>query len=73
MLIALPHCMLSASLIWQVLEGEWLTTKGTPRGAGWVGKMRERSNSGWRAAATAGAPASANQPRQDRGQIDRGA
>ena len=50
----------------QVLAGEWLAARGTPRG--WMAKMRERSTSGWRAAsqsAEAGA-------RADRGQIDRG-
>jgi len=60
----------------QVLAGEWLTSKGTPR-TGWVGKMRERSSSGWRASAAASSGASSgaspgSQPRLDRGQIDRG-
>jgi len=52
-----------------VLAGEWLASKGTPRG-GWVGKMRERSSSGWKAAQAQGA--SGSTPRLDRGQIDRG-
>ena len=33
-----------------VLTGDWLGSVCTPRG-GWIGKMRERSTSGWRAAA----------------------
>ena len=55
-----------------VLNGEWLASVCTPRG-GWVGKMRERSNSGWRAGAKPdGQGGSVEGPRLDRGQIDRG-
>ena len=55
-----------------VLAGEWLQTVCTPRG-GWIGKMRERSNSGWRAGAKPdGKGGSTEGPRLDRGQIDRG-
>jgi len=52
-----------------VLSGEWLGAVCTPRG-GWIGKMRERSTSGWRANAKADPKGEA--PRLDRGQIDRG-
>ena len=55
-----------------VLAGEWLASLGSQRG-GWIGKMRERSNSGWRAAAKPdGKGGQVEQPRLDRGQIDRG-
>jgi serine/threonine protein kinase len=55
-----------------VLSGEWLSSVCTPRG-GWIGKMRERSTSGWRAGAKPdGKGGTVEQPRLDRGQIDRG-
>ena len=56
-----------------VLTGDWLGSVCTPRG-GWIGKMRERSTSGWRAAAKPdGKGGTAPEgPRLDRGQIDRG-
>ena len=54
----------------QLLTGEWLASMDTPRG-GWIGKMRERSTSGWRAGAKPGADGK-EAPRLDRGHIDRG-
>ena len=56
----------------QVLSGDWLASTCTPRG-GWIGKMRERSNSGWRSGAKPdGQGGQVEGPRLDRGQIDRG-
>jgi len=48
----------------EVLASEWLGARGTPR-QGWIGKMRDRSTSGWKAT-------SGSEVRADRGQIDRG-
>ena len=62
-----------------VLRGEWLAAC-TPRSGGWVGKMRERSASGWRAGGGGGAAArrrrrygaghAAGGPRPDRSRRD---
>ena len=54
-----------------VVNGEWLASIASPRG--WIGKMRERSTSGWRSGAKPdGKGNMVEGDRLDRGQIDRG-
>jgi len=64
MLTVQPSARVTAAA---VLGGEWMAEHGGRKG--WVGKMRERSISGWGGGK---APSGESSARADRGQIDRG-